>query len=74
MYLSKPVSGIFEIEKWVTSDGGVSWISEKITAGSSKNNVRPIVPRGHQSGDAGLFWMYGDYKHWTDYSTELKMY
>jgi len=73
IYLSKKINGIFEIEKWITSDGGTTWISEIITFGSKKNNVRPFVSRGHKFNDAFLFWMYGDYIHYTKYFTEIKM-
>ena len=73
VYLSKPTNGVFEIEKWTTADGGASWTSEKITSGSGKNNVRPIVPRGYKGDDAGLIWMCGDYVHYTQYDTALKM-
>lgn len=73
VYLSRQINGIFEIEKWTTSDGGTKWISEKITNNSKKNNVRPLVPRGHKQKDAELIWMYGDYIHYTKYNTALKM-
>ncbi|MCK4966716.1 BNR-4 repeat-containing protein [bacterium] len=73
VYLSKEINGIFEIEKWMTPDGGAAWTSEKITSGSKKNNVRPIVPRGYKKGEVGLIWMYGDYIEYTEYYTALKM-
>lgn len=73
VYLSKKINGIFEIEKWIMSDGGASWTSEKITSNSKKNNVRPVVPRGHKQGDSGLIWMYRDYIHYTKYYTAIKM-
>jgi len=73
VYLSRPVQGVFEIEEWTTTDGGVTWISEPVTAGSLKNNVRPVVPRGYKQGGLDLVWMYGDYIHYTRYDTELKM-
>lgn len=72
VYLSKKTDGIFEIEKWVTTDGGHKWTSEKITSGSKKNNVRPFVPRNHKQKDIEVIWMYGDYFHWTVYHTALK--
>jgi hypothetical protein len=73
VYLSKPTNGVFEIEKWVTTDGGSTWTSEKMTSGSAKNNVRPVVPRGSKTDNAGLIWMCGDYIHYTKYHTALKM-
>lgn len=70
VYLSREINGIFEIEAWSTSDHGQSWVSKPITVHSKKHNVRPIVSRGEKKC---LFWMYGDYIHYTDFDTELKM-
>ncbi len=73
VYLSKQINGIFEIEKWITSDGGAKWTSVKITNNSKKNNIRPIVPRRHKKESVELIWMYGDYIHYTKYNTAIKM-
>ena len=75
VYLSREIDGVFEIERWTTGDGGETWSHEPITANSEKNNVRPVVPRNHPGGDtaAGLLWMHGDYIHYTDYDTSIKM-
>ena len=77
VYLSKPTSGVYEIERWMTSDGGATWTSEYITSGSEKDNIRPVVPRGYKGGDVGLIWMHGDYLNtdgarYGDYDTVLK--
>ena len=75
VYLSRPRDGVFEIEKWTTTDHGRTWKSERITGGSSKNNVRPFVVRNHPAGDSGLFWMHGDYVHYLgSYHTAIKMH
>ena len=74
VYLSRQISGVHEIEKWTTSDNGATWSSESITSGSSKKNVRPIVPRGHTSDDLGVIWMNGDYPSYTTYDTALKIH
>ncbi|MNI06551.1 hypothetical protein D3C73_595370 [compost metagenome] len=73
VYLSRPVNGIFEIEHWHTDDHGRTWESTVITAGSSHNNVRPVLARGKGSDEAVLLWMHGDYVHFTRYETSLKM-
>jgi hypothetical protein len=73
VYLSRPVNGIFEIEHWYTPDHGRTWESNAITAGSSRNNVRPVLARGKDSDAALLLWMHGDYIHFTRYGTALKM-
>ncbi|MFH1689213.1 MAG: BNR-4 repeat-containing protein [Candidatus Eisenbacteria bacterium] len=72
-YLSRPVSGVFEIERWTTPDGGYSWTSEAVTSGSVHDNVRPLVPIGHAPGGPGLIWMNGSYVDFTTYSTSLRM-
>jgi hypothetical protein len=62
VYLSRQVSGIHELDKWTTSDGGTTWDSAAITRGSAKKNTRPCVPRGHKAGEnIQLIWNYGDY-------------
>lgn len=73
VYLSRPVNGIFEIEKWTTFDQGENWESVAVTSGSEKNNIRPVVPRNHPGVEGSLFWMHGDYIHYTNYDTEIKM-
>ncbi|SDE40368.1 BNR repeat-containing family member [Paenibacillus sp. UNCCL117] len=89
VYVSRPVNGMFEIERWHTPDRGVTWSSEAVTSGSPSNQVRPFLTRRSApsaasqtgAGAAGapgqadpllLFWMSGDYLHYTDYRTVLK--
>jgi hypothetical protein len=73
VYLSREVERIHEIERWVTPDGGRTWESEPITCGSSKDNVRPVTPRGNAPGGPEVVWMHGDYDHYTQYETSLRM-
>lgn len=78
VFLSRPPdggTGIFEIERWHTTDMGQTWTSQAITKGSAKNNVRPIIPwpvAGQTNPRPMLFWMHGDYVHYTDYATGIK--
>lgn len=78
VFLSRPpdgASGIFEIERWRTVDLGQTWTSQAITKGSSGNNARPILPwpvAGQINPRRMLFWMHGDYVHYTNYSTGIK--
>ncbi|UCG34897.1 MAG: BNR-4 repeat-containing protein [Candidatus Omnitrophota bacterium] len=75
VYLSRPIHGIFEIEKWVTSDGGTTWDLEEITSRSAKDNIRPVVARNYSKSESGiLIWMQGNYYYYTQYYTGLKMY
>lgn len=78
-FLSRPpngtVGGVFEIERWVTSDLGATWTTQAVTSGSNRNNIRPIVPwpaNGQRHARRLLFWMHGDYIHYTNYSTGIK--
>jgi hypothetical protein len=78
VFLSRPpdgATGTFEIERWRTGDLGQTWTSQAITSGSSKNNVRPILPwpvAGQTNPRRMLFWLHGDYAHYTNYSTGVK--
>lgn len=74
VYLSREIHGVHEIEKWTTPDDGLTWTSERITSGSEDDNVRPVVPRGTKPGNIELIWMNGDYRHYTQYKTSLRMY
>ncbi|MBN2565293.1 MAG: BNR-4 repeat-containing protein [Candidatus Eisenbacteria bacterium] len=73
VYLSMPVAGVFEIERWTTSDEGASWSHATVTAGSAENNVRPLVPVSSSAGGPRLIWMYGPYMDYTRYGTGLRM-
>ncbi|WP_171638528.1 BNR-4 repeat-containing protein [Paenibacillus plantarum] len=73
VYLSRSVNGIFEIEHWHTTNYGKTWESTAITSGSASNNVRPVLARNNGQEDALLLWMHGDYVHFTNYETVLKM-
>ncbi len=73
VYLSRPHGGTFEIERWTTRDGGATWRSEQITDNSRANNVRPFVARFHPPTEPGLFWMRGQYVHYTNFHTAIMM-
>ncbi|HUI93859.1 MAG TPA: BNR-4 repeat-containing protein [Chitinivibrionales bacterium] len=50
----------FEIDKWTTADGGLTWDSVAITRGSANKNLRPCVPRGHKDNmNINLIWLDG---------------
>jgi len=75
VYLSRPVNGVFEIERWYTPDGGLTWCSAAVTSGSKTANVRPVVVRGAPPGEPYLLWMNlgGRYVHYTDFHTGVKI-
>lgn len=73
VYLSKQIDGVFEIEKWITSDLGKHWSTYAITKYSKYNNIRPVIPRGHESGVDSILWMNGNYVHYTNFETKILM-
>lgn len=74
VYLSKQVSGVFEIFKYETTDKGDNWTITAITENTPDNivNVRPIVPRNHREGYFDVLWMRGKYGYYyQDFKTEI---
>ena len=71
VYLSRPVNGVFEIERWQTSDAGQTWSSKAITQNSTDLNVRPVIPRRCPPSTDLVLWMYGTYIHYTNYQTQI---
>lgn len=75
VYLTRPVDGVRELEKWTTPDGGKSWNTEAITSGSAYDNVRPFVVRNHAPDGPTVLWqnLSDRYIHYTDYRCSIKM-
>ena len=75
VYLTRPVDGVRELERWTTIDGGTTWRSEPVTAGSRCDNVRPFVVRNHVPDGPAVLWLSlsGHYRHYTDYRCSIKM-
>lgn len=69
LYLARQAGSVFELERWATTDGGLSWSTKAITTGSVAKNIRPFVPRHHQPNSIGLLWLYGGYYSYTQYET-----
>ena len=63
-------SGIFEIYRGVTADGGRSWAWSPLTRDSAANNLRPIVPPAHKD-PVCVLWFRGRYTTYTDFQTEV---
>ena len=72
VYYSRPVNGQFELEKAVTTDGGMSWSRYPMTGASTQLNVRPVFPHGYTEASDHVLWMQGSYIHYTDYSTAIR--
>ncbi len=75
VYLTRPVKGVRELEKWTTSDGGKTWSSTPITMNSAHDNIRPFVVRHHAADGPTVLWqnLSGRYVHFTDYRCAIKM-
>ncbi|MBN2211331.1 MAG: BNR-4 repeat-containing protein [Sedimentisphaerales bacterium] len=73
VYTSRPINGVFEIERWTSSDDGKTWTGTPITKISQKNNVRPVIPRGYDKASPYVLWMHGDYVHYTNFQTDIRM-
>ncbi len=73
VYLSRQIKGVFEIEKWSSLDNGKTWVSLPITENSDSLNVRPVVPRGYSGENNHVLWMNGQYIHYTNYGTAIRM-
>jgi hypothetical protein len=74
VYLSRPVAGVFEIERWWTEDGGANWKSRAVTENSGNDNVRPFVVRGHDGSSSGLIWMENrHYRHYLDFDSAIRV-
>jgi hypothetical protein len=73
VYLSRQVGAGWQVEAWTTADGGATWISQQVSAGTEKN-VRPVSPRGMAGpfgGDLSAIWMRGPYDSYTTYRTSI---
>jgi len=73
LYVSRPISGIFEIEQWSSPDQGKTWTSIAMTQKSTQNNIRPLVPRGTPKDKQIVLWMFGEYTHYTNYGTGIQL-
>jgi len=74
VYLTRPVNGVRELEKWTTPDGGKTWKTEAITSGSKQDNIRPYVVMNHTADGPTVLWenLSGRYVHYTDYRAAIK--
>jgi hypothetical protein len=63
-------SGKHEIWRGTTCDNGKSFQWTPVTANSTKDNIRPIVPKWDSSHTA-LLWMQGTYTSAQTYSEAI---
>lgn len=74
IYLSREKNGVFEIEKWTTSDEGKTWAVTEITKNSAHDNVRPFVVYYHPRKGPAVLWMNLEkYLHYTNFRASIRM-
>jgi hypothetical protein len=71
VYLSREVAGGFDVERWTTPDRGFHWRQRVVVPAGGTDNVRPVVPRGHDRGAMSLLWLRGDYGSYSQYRTSV---
>ncbi len=73
IYLSREVNGVFEIEKRVTQNNGITWDITPITQNSKYDNVRPVVPKNMMKKDKPVvMWMVNrKYVYYTNFDTRI---
>ncbi len=64
-------SGMHEIWKGVTNDGGATFQWTPITSNSTEPNYRPYVTNNH-GYDEHVLWFSGDFNYNDDYQTKIK--
>jgi hypothetical protein len=73
LYTSRAIAGVFEIERWTSSDAGETWASHPLTSQSRHDNIRPFAVREAAPDGPAVLWLNVEhYVHYTDYQTTLK--
>lgn len=72
VYLARKIGNKFELEKRKIRLNGKQRVYP-ITQNSTVDNVRPYVVNNGTTGDPILFWMSGNYYHYTDYDTDIRI-
>ncbi|OJV36095.1 MAG: hypothetical protein BGO33_08595 [Bacteroidia bacterium 43-41] len=72
VYLSRTVNNKFEIVKYEVNQKE-NLKMESITSNSNLDNIRPYIVDGNPTETPILLWMSGNYFHYTDYDTSLRI-
>jgi PhoD-like phosphatase, N-terminal domain/BNR repeat-containing family member len=59
-----------ELFEGVTNDGGITWAWTALTANSTVDNIRPVVPIW-DAKDIALLWLRGTYTSYQDYDLDV---
>lgn len=74
VYLSAPIGGVRQIQRWATSDHGGSWTrTAVITSGGAAGSPlrgRPMSPKNH-GGLCPVIWWEGAYTTYMNYATKV---
>jgi len=73
LYISRQSKNGFTIERWRTADGGRTWLSSRLASARQGLNVRPLVPFGYTGSADFVLWMTGQYVHFSNYHTAIRM-
>lgn len=72
VYLSRPIDGVLEIERWQTHDMGATWDCSSVTSRSKNDNVRPYVVNTDEG--TSLLWLnVVRYRHYTEYLCSVRV-
>lgn len=63
-------SGVWQIYKHTTSDGGATWDSGEQLTQTTRKAIRPYVVRGH-NGTQHLLYLRGTYTSYTSYAARV---
>lgn len=63
-------SGKYELYKGITGDFGATWNWSAVTANSTIDNLRPLVPEWNGE-ETALVWMRGNYTTFENWDTEV---
>lgn len=72
VYVSRQVAGQWEIWRYRTTDGGLTFTGEAVTAGSAVPQLRPVVIRDHPADAIAVLWCAGRYTTYTDYDQHMR--
>ena len=72
VYLARLVTphGRHDVEVWVTPDGGDTWRHRAVTDSSSRDDLRPVSPRGLRDFEQ-VIWFSGTRATWTSFRTNV---
>jgi hypothetical protein len=65
-----PLGAHYQIWKGVTTDGGLTFHWQAVTAGSTVDNLRPYIPRRF-GGEKCVLWFRGTYTSYVSFATSI---